>query len=106
MARIIPDGWKELTADDVLPNEAATLYALEWALPDDYTVYHGVCWTKIHDRGYAVFGEIDFIVLEPSGSMLLVEQKDGSLLEEPDGLTKEYIGTRKNVPVQMARNVK
>jgi hypothetical protein len=106
VARIIPDGWKELTADDVLPNEAETLYALERALPDDYTVYHGVCWTKIHDRGYAVFGEIDFIVLEPSGSMLLVEQKDGSLLEEPDGLTKEYIGTRKNVPSQMARNVK
>jgi hypothetical protein len=59
----------------------------------------------VHDRGYAVFGEIDFIVMEPSGSMLLVEQKDGHLLEESDGLTKEYIGTRKNVPVQMARNL-
>lgn len=105
MARIVPDGWKEFTAEGVLPNEAVTLHLLERELPDAYTVYHGVCWTKVHDRGFAVFGEIDFIVLEPSGAMLLVEQKDGALLEEPDGLTKQYIGTRKNVPSQMGHNL-
>jgi hypothetical protein len=104
VARIIPDGWKELTADGVLPNEVATLRVLEKELPDAYTVYHGVCWTKVEGSSYSVFGEIDFIVLEPGGHMLLVEQKNGSLLEESDGLTKEYVGTRKNVASQMGRN--
>jgi len=104
MARIVPDGWEELSAEGVRPNEVDTLRRLAKDLPDEYTVYHGVCWTKVEGSGFSIFGEIDFVILEPSGSMLLVEQKDGYLLEEPDGLTKDYLGKKKNVAAQMGRN--
>ena len=50
--------------------------------PNDYTVYHGVHWTRI-DEGFSVFGEADFVVVAPSGRVLVIEQKAGFLRETP-----------------------
>jgi hypothetical protein len=112
MARIIPDGWRELADSDsttaALPVSAQrhreTLELFARGLPDDYTVYHAVHWTTV-ERGFSVYGEIDFVVVNRHGDVLLVEQKTGFLEEGGDGLLKRERGRIRNVPVQIARTV-
>ena len=72
-------------------------------LPDAYTVYHGVHWTRVN-HGHALVGEIDFAIVNPAGDLLLIEQKSGYLSETPEGLAKHYEKKEKLVPVQMARS--
>ena len=62
MARLIPDDWKSLAATGAAERERETLAALEHALPDSYTVYHGVHWTRA-DQAFSVFGEAAFVVV-------------------------------------------
>lgn len=103
MARVIPDGWRELEVTGAAGREIETLRVLAEALPDAYTVYHGVHWSQVEGR-HAVFGEIDFAIVNRAGDLLLVEQKSGFLDETPEGLIKRYPGRSKSVPVQMARS--
>jgi hypothetical protein len=84
--------------------KSKTLTLLAEALPDDYSVYHAVHWTNL-ERGYSVFGEIDFIVMNRAGNLLVIEQKSGFLDETPEGLVKRYPGRSKSVVAQLARNV-
>jgi hypothetical protein len=102
MARIIPDDWQHLAATGAATRERETLALLEHALPDAYTVYHGVHWTRA-EHGFSVFGEADFVVVSPSGRVLLIEQKAGFLRETPKGLVKVYLQTERNVSIQLAR---
>ena len=104
MARILPDGWEALEASGAASFEIATLRRLAGELPDDYTVFHGVHWTRL-DHGYSVYGEIDFLVLGPHGQVVLIEQKSGPLEETPEGLVKRYPLKTKNVPGQIQRSV-
>jgi len=97
MARIQPEGWNEMSVTGAAQREIETLTLLAGALPDDYTVFHGVHWTNI-DKGanaFSVYGEIDFIVLSPDGRLLLIEQKSGFLAETDEGLAKRYPGLDK-----------
>ena len=91
IARTLPDGWEALEAAGAAPYEIATLRRLAAELPDDHAVFHGVHWTRL-DRGYSVFGEVDFIVVGPRGQAVLIEQKNRALEETPDGLVKHYAG--------------
>ena len=77
--------------------EIETLTLLAHALPDAYTVFHGVHWTQLDTTGqtFSVYGEIDFIVLSPEGRLLLIEQKSGFLAETVEGLAKRYPGLDK-----------
>ena len=104
MAKIVPGGWRELRATGAAQRELETLALLADALPDAYTVYHGVHWTRV-DYGLSEFGEVDFAIVAPSGKLLLVEQKSGVLEETPDGLAKIYAGKPKIVATQMLRAV-
>lgn len=111
MARIIPDGWRELagTASAAALTASAqrhreTLELLARGLPDTHTVYHGVHWTNV-ERGFSVFGEIDFAIVDRQGHVLLVEQKTGFLEEGADGLLRRERGRTRNVSVQIARTV-
>jgi len=104
MATIIPDGWRELSVTGAAQREIETLAILAEGLPDDYTVYHAVHWTNI-ERHYALYGEIDFAVVNRAGDLLLIEQKSGFLDETPDGLVKQYPGKSKSVPIQISRMV-
>ncbi len=103
MARIVPAGWRELEASGAALREIETLRQLAAGLPDDYAVYHGVHWTRVHN-GTAIFGEIDFALVSPAGRLLLIEQKSGLLGETADGLVKRYARHEKSVPAQMARS--
>lgn len=104
MARIIPDGWQLLSGElGGSQRELETLHVLAAGLPDEYTVYHAVHWTNI-ERGYAVMGEVDFVIVNRAGNLLLIEQKAGFLSETAEGLVKQYPGKSKSVSVQMARS--
>jgi hypothetical protein len=102
MARVIPGGWRELQAIGAAQRELETLAFLAEGLPDDYVVYHGVHWTRVN-HGYAMFGEIDFAILAPSGRLLLIEQKSGFLKETPEGLVKPYGVKDKRIQAQIGR---
>ncbi|WP_323121160.1 ATP-binding domain-containing protein [Burkholderia alba] len=104
MARIIPDDWKSLAATGAAERERETLAALEQALPDGYTVYHGVHWTRA-EQSFSVFGEADFVIVSPAGRVLLIEQKAGFLRETHKGLVKVYLQTERNVSIQLARTL-
>ena len=104
MAKIFPSGWREVNPFVDIGRELETLELLESGLDDRYTVYHGVHWTNVENKNYAIYGEIDFAVVSPSGKLLLIEQKTGYLDETDDGLKKKYAEKSKNVPFQIARN--
>jgi hypothetical protein len=104
MAHVIPSGWQEMEATGAAAREIETLKVLAEALPDAYVVYHGVHWTRVN-QGFALFGEIDFAIVAPSGRLLLIEQKSGFLTETPDGLVKAYGATKKRVQVQIGRTL-
>ncbi|MPZ45549.1 MAG: nuclease [Betaproteobacteria bacterium] len=104
MARVIPDGWRELDASGAAGRELQTLGQLAAGLSGDYTVYHGVHWTRVERGNYAIVGEIDFALVGPTGKVLLIEQKTGVLFETPRGLVKRRSGKEEEVPFQMARS--
>lgn len=104
MARIVPADLTRLSRSGAHGPEIETLSLLQQALPDAYTVFHGVHWTR-HYKGRTVYGEIDFIVLDPAGRVLCIEQKNGPLEESDGGLVKTYGETRKDVGRQLMRSV-
>jgi len=85
--------------------EIETLAYLDVALEDaPYSIYHGVHWTNV-EHGFSAYGEIDFIVVAPSGRVLVIEQKSGFLTETPDGLVKRYQGRASNVRTQILHTI-
>ena len=74
MAIIHPSGWRELSALGAAQREIETLEQLSRQLPDSYTVFHGVHWTRLQN-GFSVYGEVDFVVIAPNARVLLIEQK-------------------------------
>lgn len=103
MARVHPEGWRQLKPTGVAARQIETLETLAAALPESYTVYHGVHWTRLQ-HGQACFGEIDFVLVNLAGRILLIEQKTGLLEESGDGLVKRHHGGEKRVAVDLARS--
>ena len=92
MAQIHPTGWQEMAVTGTAAREIETLTYLDAKLADaPYRVYHGVHWTNV-ENGFSAFGEIDFIIIAPSGRLLLIEQKSGFLNETTEGLVRNYEG--------------
>lgn len=104
MAHIIPEGWQALPTSGAVQREIETLALLAVELPDAYTVYHGVHWTRVN-QGHALVGEIDFAIVNAAGNLLLIEQKSGFLSETAAGLAKQYNKQEKRVAAQMTRSV-
>lgn len=103
MAVVHPEGWRELKASGAAQREIETLVILAEGLGDDYSIYHGVHWTRVQQGNFAIVGEIDFAIVGPTGKLLLIEQKSGFLAETPEGLVKRYAQKDKSVPHQLAR---
>ena len=100
---MIPQGWRALQATGAAARELETLGLLADRLPEEWTVYHGVHWTRL-EGNRAVFGEVDFVVVAPSGRVLLIEQKSGLLEETPGGLVKKHASGTRRVAAQMVRS--
>jgi hypothetical protein len=105
MAHIHPAGWREMSVTGAAAREIETLAALDASLADTpYSIYHGVHWTNA-EQGFSAYGEVDFIILAPSGRLLLIEQKAGFLTETPDGLVKNYRGKPRNIEAHIVRTI-
>ena len=104
MARIVPSDLTRLALSDVYGGEIATLALLKKQLEREFTIYHGVHWTRDRNNR-TVFGEIDFVVVNSAGEILVIEQKNGPLEETGNGLVKHYKTGPKNVQSQIRRNI-
>ncbi len=104
MAHIIPSDISRLALAGAHAPELETLRLLKSALPDDYTVFHGVHWSRGYEK-WSHFGEIDFVILNRSGDLLFIEQKNGLLEEGANGLVKRYQDGEKNVVDQIHRSM-
>ena len=90
MAQIFPSDIEAAKAGGESPDELETLIALRDDLPDEYLVYHSVHWSAVRPR-YTDFGEIDFVIVNEAGCVLVIEQKNGPMIETPQGLEKRYL---------------
>jgi hypothetical protein len=104
MAKIYPSGWQEINLSNDISREIETLNLLSENLDDNYSIYHGVHWTRFESKNFSVYGEIDFAIVGPSGKLLLIEQKSGLLHETELGLEKKYNDKTKNIISQITRN--
>jgi len=85
--------------------ELVTLEALAAGPPDELTVHHSVHWTRFGSDGRTRFGEIDFVVAAPDGRLLVIEQKNGPLVERDDSIVKEYWDTGEDVVPKVMRSL-
>lgn len=116
MARIVPDGWREWSqatlaagsspaADTLSARRQHDLLALlAAALPETYAVYHGVHWTAV-DQGFSVYGEIDFVIVNRDGDLLLLMLKTGLLDESGQALLKRERGRMVDLRLQITQTV-
>lgn len=104
MARIVPSDITRPALAGRHSGELTTLAHLKKALPDDYTLLHGVHWSREYAK-WTHFGEVDFVIVNQGGDVLLIEQKNGLLSESGAGLIKRYEDRDKNVSVQIRRSV-
>lgn len=103
MAKIIPTHWQALAAMPTMGaarRELDTLALLANGLPEAYTVFHGIHWTRSAED-CTLFGTIDFAILTPGGRLLVIEQKSGFLLESAEGLAKQYGPHERKVTIQL-----
>ena len=104
VARVFPSDLSKLALAGAWHPELATLEHLKKRLSDDFTVFHGVHWSREYAK-WTHFGEVDFVVVNRSGDVLLIEQKNGALIDGDDGLVKQYEDGDKNVNHQIRRSV-
>jgi hypothetical protein len=104
MAYIVPSDISQLALAGGNTRELDTLQILKTKLPAEYTVFHSVHWSREY-AGHTVYGEIDFVIVNRSGEVLLIEQKNGPLAETSAGLVKNYTDSSKNVGDQIKRSI-
>lgn len=110
MARLFPEDFQVADAEHRFAGEFATLVRLKEELSDQYCIFHGVHWTKVEDDS-TVYGEIDFLIVNPYGKILAIEQKETDIERNSQGdLIAVYKGVgghrkEKNVRSQVTRNI-
>lgn len=82
--------------------ERDVLERLELALPEGYEIFHNVDWHSLHE-GKDRHGEIDVIVMNRSGALLLLEIKAGQVSFTESGVSKQYGAETKQVDAQLRR---
>ena len=104
MSHIVPSDISRLALSGGNSKELDTLQQLKTQLPNDYTVFHGVHWSREYDAR-TQFGEIDFVVLNRAGKVLFIEQKNGALQETGSSLVKHYDDGDKDIAHQLQRSI-
>lgn len=102
MAHTHPDGWQTLTATGAQARRIDTLARLARALPAAYTVYHAVHWSTLEGE-QSIYGEIDFVLVNRAGDVLLIEQKAGLLDETDAGLVERHPVRPRQVAARIAQ---
>lgn len=87
--------------DAGLFRELDILERLQHSLPDGFEIFHSVSWHALHE-GNDRHGEIDLVVLGPTGNILLLEVKAGAVILRNGEVFKLY-GSREH---DVARQVR
>ncbi|HEX4918678.1 MAG TPA: ATP-binding domain-containing protein [Limnobacter sp.] len=96
MARVYPSEFGSLSLDGVAARERDLLLVLQQQLPADYTVYHGLHWSRL-EHGLTVLGRIQFLVLCPSGVLVALLMKTGLLKVDEGRLIKQLGGKQQDL---------
>ncbi|HMN92724.1 MAG TPA: AAA family ATPase [Hydrogenophaga sp.] len=72
--------------------ERDVLLELDRRLPDGFELYHSVDFSLVDEQQR--YGEVDLVVLSPTGHLLLVEIKSGQVLMDEHRMEKTYAGGR------------
>ncbi len=96
MALLTPSNRPSLRNDAGLFRELDVLDRLQQSLPDTYEIFHSIEWHSIHD-GDDRHGEIDLVILGPTGSILLMEVKAGKVVLRDGSMFKLYSAEEKDV---------
>ncbi len=102
MARVAPSDLTRLMLGARHRSEVETLQILQRRLPDNYLVFHSVHWTREY-RSSTAFGEVDFVITNQTGRVLVIEQKNGQLKETVAGLVAPYVERDRVVGEQVHR---
>jgi hypothetical protein len=89
MALIHPSIPTLLPVNAGLQRELDMLTILEKGLPPGYDVFHNVNWSLVQS-GHQGFGELDLVVVGPTGHIALLEVKAGDVEETSTSLQKTY----------------
>ncbi|HEX4855793.1 MAG TPA: ATP-binding domain-containing protein [Limnobacter sp.] len=95
-ARVYPTETSELALDGVQARERDVLLQLQADLPDNFTIYHGIHWSRI-EHGLTVTGRIQFLVLGPSGILYSILMKTGLMKVEQGRVLKQLGEQRQDV---------
>ena len=85
-----------LTPSGGLHRELDVLWRLQSSLSEGYEVFHSVSWHSLHE-GRDRHGEIDIVVLGPTGNVLLMEIKAGAVSLTNGEIFKLYADGASNV---------
>lgn len=80
--------------------ELELLETLERGLSGAYTLFHSVDWSRA-SGDHEQHGEIDIVVVNQGGDVLLVEVKSGCVEFRTDGIFKVYGGRSRDVKAQV-----
>ncbi|MCG9059814.1 AAA family ATPase [Laribacter hongkongensis] len=100
MATLLPDLSGNTRNSSGYRREIDVLEFLQKTLPDGYTIFHSVEWHSVHE-GRDCHGEIDLIVINQAGDLLLVEVKAGVLHVFNGQLLKDYGTRQRDVSTQV-----
>lgn len=98
MAQLSPS-LPSLRKDGGLARELDVLEHLQQCLPDGFEIFHGVAWHTLY-LGADHHGEIDLVILSPSGTILLMEVKAGEVILRNGEVLKLYQGREHDVARQ------
>lgn len=89
MALLCPSTLPPLKQNGGLYRELDVLEKLRHSLSDGYEIFHSVSLHSVHEN-IDKFGEVDIVILGPSGNVLLMEIKAGSLVLRDGDIFKIY----------------
>ena len=95
-ARVFPSDLNNLALEGLALREHETLQNLVKQLPDDYTIYHGVHWTRL-EQGFTVAGRVQYLILSPNGLLSMVVMKTGLMRLEQGRVYKQLGENRLDV---------
>jgi len=100
MAHLCPTLPRHLAVNSGEYAELDLLQTLERGLSDAYTLFHSVDWSRGSGE-HEQHGEIDIVVINQAGDVLLIEVKAGNVDFLPNGIFKTYGDHSKNITAQI-----